>query len=144
MRFRRSIVATAAALAALSGLCLGQKPDDNPFPDVIARSVFIRPFVLDSSEVKLSGTITQSPVHIRPQNPYQYFRMSVTRDNKTEIWAVLIWGADSDFANLKPGVKVTLSGTPTNDGSRRVQLVQSNIGQQPVSAGEMKLTINSN
>jgi len=92
--------------------------------------------------VKLSGIITQAPEHIRPQNPYQYFRMAVSHENATEVWAVLVWGADSDFANLRPGVKVTLLGTPTKDGSRRVQLVQS-IKQQPVSAGEMSLTIDS-
>jgi len=142
MNMRRSGMTITAALVAIGGLSLGQQVDDNPFPDVIARSAAIRPFVLDGSQLKLSGTITQAPVHIRPQNPYQYFRMSVTRDNTTEIWAVLIWGADSDFANLKPGVKVTLSGTPTKDGSRRVQLVQT-IKQQPVSAGEMSLTIDS-
>jgi hypothetical protein len=136
-------MATTAALAAISALGFGQQPDDNPFPDVIARPAVDRPFVLDGSQVTLSGIITQAPVHIRPQNPYQYFRMSVTGGNTTEIWAVLIWGADSDFANLKPGVKVTLLGTPTKDGSRRVQLIQSKQKQQPVSAGDMRLTIDS-
>ena len=135
-------MATTAALAAISGFSFGQQSDENPFPDVLARSVLIRPFVLDGSQVKLSGIITQAPVHIRPQNPYQYFRMAVSHENATEVWAVLVWGADSDFANLRPGVKVTLLGTPTKDGSRRVQLVQS-IKQQPVSAGEMSLTIDS-
>src|SRR5262252_8839196 len=111
MNTGRRITATIAAFLAIGGTSLGQQVDVNPFPDVIALSAAIRPFVLDGSQVKLSGTITQAPVHIRHQNPYQYFRMSVTHENTTEIWAVLIWGADSDFANLKPGVKVTLSGT---------------------------------
>src|SRR5215468_5810151 len=114
MNMRRSVMTITAALVAICGLSLGQQVDDNPFPDVIARSAAIRPFVLDGSQLKLSGTITQAPVHIRPQNPYQYFRMSVTRDNTTEIWAVLIWSADSDF-EPQAGSKGHIVGYP-NEG----------------------------
>jgi len=132
----------AAILALLIGVSpnFGQQAADNPFPDVIARSVALRPFDLQAPKLKLSGVITQPPTHILPQNPYQYFRMSVSGQNGTEIWAVLLRAADSEVANLKPGVTVTVLGTPTKDGTKRVELVQSS---GPNSAGLMNLIVNA-
>jgi hypothetical protein len=51
--------------------------------------------------------------------------MAVMGEKETVIWAVLLIANDEEIANLKPGVAVTILATPTKDGSKRVELVQS-------------------
>jgi hypothetical protein len=91
MNLRRSLMATTAALAAISGFSFGQQSDENPFPDVLARSVLIRlcPGWF-TSEIKWNhhpGTRAYST-----PNPYQYFRMAVSHENATEVMGRLSVG----------------------------------------------------
>ena len=128
-------------LVSLVSGVLGQTTvDDNPFPDVIARARVMTPFDDTAPKVNLTGVITQQPTHIRPRNPYQYFRMAVTDPSGTASWAVLLRAADDEVANLRTGVSVTILATPTKDGSRRVELVQS-FG--PNRSGLMNLAVNA-
>lgn len=139
MRMYRSLAATFALCLAV-GPAFGQSPiSDNPFPDVIARARAIGPFDDRAPKVTLTGVITQQPTHIRPRNPYQYFRMAVSDQGGTAIWAVLLRASDEETSNLKPGVTVTILATPSKDGSRRVELVQS---QGPNRSGLMNLNVN--
>jgi hypothetical protein len=132
----RRILATIAALVSGVSVSFGQiEVRDNPFPDIIARSSTIRPFDLNAPKITLRGVITQEATHIKPPNPYQYFRMAVKDESApagVTIWAVLLHATDSRTEVLKPGAAVSIRATPSKDGSRRVELVQA-IGETQLS-----------
>jgi len=131
MTINRVLSAAAVCLLALECVFAQVELSDNPFPDIIARSVVIRPFDLDAPKVTLTGVVTEAPKHIKAPNPYQYFRMAVRDDsapNGVVIWAVLFWAPDGQTPNLPTGTPVTVRATPPKDGSRRVQLVQEAQG----------------
>lgn len=125
----RRILATIGLIFSAISISFSQiEVSDNPFPDIIARSSAIRPFDLNGPKITLRGVITQGATHIKPPNPYQYFRMAVRDDSAptgVAIWAVLLHATDSRTKILKPGSAVTIRATPSKDGSRRVELVQS-------------------
>lgn len=129
----RCIVFAAVVLSttALTPAFAQVELSDNPFPDVIARSVVIRPFDLNVPPITLVGVITETPRHIQPTNPYQYFRMAVKDDNAPNgiaIWAILFRAPDGQTPSLTAGTPVTVRATPTKDESRRAQSIQTSQG----------------
>jgi len=141
MRYKTFGTAVFALLYVVS-LSLGQvDARDNPFPDVFNRSRSVTPFDDQAPKTPLSGVITEAATRIKSN--YRYFRMAVadtSAPNGVAIWAVLLWGSDAEVAMLKPGVYVTVLATPTKDGSRRVELVQTDRSN---SLGLKNLTVNT-
>ena len=122
-------MAAAVLILALVGVGLGQNENNTPFPDVLRRSRTVTPFNDQAPKIALKGVITQQAARVGSN--YKYFWMAVrddAADGGIRLWAVLLWGTDSQVENLKPGKAVSIMATPVKDGTYRAELVQGPTG----------------
>ena len=80
--------------------------------------------------VTIRGIVTQAVTPIRPPAPDRYFRIDATSEGTGIVrpWAIAVWSASAD-SMIRVGETVTVTGTGSRDGTRRLSL--DNVGPTP-------------